>query len=314
MPLPPGNTFGVLDVGADLTAGAGSARGVEWIVGASGLRAFGHHRRGSRDAGGGCGENFFRLITTVFRFEAGGSLLVGCPIVRYAAPGGIRPDNDHFRHGGHGRAKTVQNDMNISVLIADDHNLLAEALALHLCAQGDFVTETVGTLEAALERIVARGGYDVVLLDLMMPGMNGLDGLERVIAANDGRPVVLLSGNLAPATVTEAMRRGAASCLPKTTAPQSLVNVVRFVASGETFLPAMLPDSEAELAADEAGLTPRERRVLRELCSGLTNKEIGRLLSLSEVTIKMHVRSIFSKLGAKNRTHAAMIANERGLN
>lgn len=207
---------------------------------------------------------------------------------------------------------TEQTDETISVLIADDHNLLAEVLALHLVAQGGFVTATADTLETALGMIAARGGYDVVLLDLVMPGMNGLDGLDRVIAANDGRPAILLSGNLVPATVAEAMRRGAASCLPKTTAPQSLVNALRFVAAGEIFLPAGQPTEDGR-AADGTGLTPRERRVLRELCTGLTNKEIGRLLSLSEVTIKMHVRSIFSKLGAKNRTHAAMIANERQL-
>lgn len=204
-------------------------------------------------------------------------------------------------------------DRTLSVLIADDHQLLAEVLALHLGSQGGFSTETAGSLPDALELIAARGGFDVVLLDLMMPGMNGLDGLDRAIAANAGRPVILLSGNLAPATVTDAMQRGAASCLPKTTPPRSLINAVRFVASGETFLPMPLLQPDEEKAPGGAALTPREFRILRQLCAGMTNKEIGRELSLSEVTIKMHVRSIFTKLGAKNRTHAAMIANERQL-
>lgn len=202
---------------------------------------------------------------------------------------------------------------NLSVMIVDDHQLVGEILAKHLNHDGGFVAETTDSLQSALDIVAQRGSFDVILLDLGMPGMNGLEGLSRFITANAGKPVAILSGNLPPATVAEAMRLGAASCIPKTLSARALINAVRFVATGETFVLAALTSQGADTApaSDQFQLSRKERQVLKELCLGQANKEIARKLSLSEVTIKMHLRSICTKLGAKNRTQAVIIATEK---
>jgi two-component system, NarL family, nitrate/nitrite response regulator NarL len=196
----------------------------------------------------------------------------------------------------------------LRVLIVDDHQLVAEVLATHLQVLGEISADVARTLAMAQEMIEAQGGYDVVLLDLWMPGAEGLKGLETMIAANRGKPVALLSGNLPASTVKEAMRLGAASCIPKTLPAKSLINALRFIATGETFLPISTSEVTGEGERLQRVLSERERQVLEGLRLGQTNKEIGRSLSLSEVTIKMHVRAICSKLGVKNRTQAALIA------
>jgi len=200
------------------------------------------------------------------------------------------------------------NTAELSVLIVDDHQLVAEVLATHLNVLGGILADVARSLPAALEMIEKRGGYDVVLLDLWMPGVDGLGGLATIIAANGGKPVALMSGNLPPATVKEAMRLGAASCIPKTLPAKSLINALRFIATGETFLPMQGTYEAPQEGLLDRVLSDRERQVLEGLRQGRTNKEIGRELALSEVTIKMHVRSICSKLDAKNRTQAALIA------
>lgn len=197
---------------------------------------------------------------------------------------------------------------NLRVLIVDDHQLVAEVLATHLKVLGEIEADVARTLATAKEMIEARGGYDVVLLDLWMPDAEGLKGLGMMIAANQGKPVALLSGNLPAATVKEAMRLGASSCIPKTLPAKTLVNALRFIAMGETFLPISTAEEEVPLDRLQRLLSERERQVLEGLRLGQMNKEIGRNLNLSEVTIKMHVRSICSKLDVKNRTQAALIA------
>lgn len=196
----------------------------------------------------------------------------------------------------------------LRVLIVDDHQLVAEVLATHLKVLGRITADVACTLGMAKEMIEATGGYDVVLLDLWMPGAEGLKGLEMMLAANNGKPVALVSGNLPAATVREAMRLGAASCIPKTLPAKSLINALRFIATGESFLPISTAEVPAEEDRLKRVLSERERSVLEGLRLGHTNKEIGRNLNLSEVTIKMHVRAICGKLDAKNRTQAALIA------
>ena len=198
----------------------------------------------------------------------------------------------------------------LTVLLADDHQLVAEVLAAHLRSQGTFEAEVASSLTEALTMVDARGGYDVVLLDLCMPGMDGLNGLTRMIEANHNRPVALLSGNLPSSTVKQAMKLGASSCIPKTLPARSLVNAINFVAAGEIFLSAKILDSEVESDDPLGKLTAKERLVMDGLAVGLMNKEIGRKLSLSEATIKMYVRSICGKLGVKNRTQAALLATQ----
>lgn len=201
------------------------------------------------------------------------------------------------------------------VLIADDHDLVTQTLAAFLTSAGDFEVATASDLPQSLDRIAADGPFDLVLLDYTMPGMDGLDGLGRAIAANGGKPVAVMSGTATRAVAQAALDAGAIGFLPKTTAATTLVNAVRFMASGETFVPISFMT-----AADPADghplaerLSSREKEVLSGLCRGMANKEIARELELQEVTVKLHVKTLCRKLEAKNRTHAAMIAKEAGL-
>lgn len=201
------------------------------------------------------------------------------------------------------------------LLLADDHDLVLETITAFLTVHGEFEVETCGSLDAALEMIGNRPKYDLVLLDYSMPGMNGLDGLSRAIKASFGNPVALMSGTANKAVAQDAIDAGAIGFLPKTMAAKSLINAIRFMAMGETYVP--LDFLNAEELEDETPLakllSERELQVLKCLCRGLANKEIARELDLQEVTIKLHVKTLSRKLNAKNRTHAAMIGKEAGV-
>lgn len=204
--------------------------------------------------------------------------------------------------------------MTLRILIADDHDMVRETIAMFLDADGATVTEAASDLASALGKIRDEGPYDLVLLDYTMPGMSGLDGLQSAIAENGGKPVGLISGTATRLVAEQAMDMGAIGFLPKTLPAKSLVNAVRFMAAGETYVPVTFmsgKDDPVETAFEKA-LSDRERQVLRGLMAAKSNKEIARDLDLQEVTIKLHVKTLCRKLDAKNRTDAAMIARDAG--
>lgn len=203
-------------------------------------------------------------------------------------------------------------DTEVDLLIADDHQLVRDLVASHLRAQGGFSVTTADSFAAAQQAIATQGGFDIVLLDFAMPGMKGVQGVADLVAANQGKPVVLFSGLARRETVMEALARGASGYIPKSTSAKSLPNAIRLVLSGEVYLPASFQSAPPPGAGD-SGLSPRELEVLRAVRGGLMNKEIANRMGLSEVTIKMHVRSICTKLNARNRTQAAIMAESLGL-
>ncbi len=200
------------------------------------------------------------------------------------------------------------------ILIADDHDLLRDTLVLFLKGTGDIDTETAATLEEACERIEGAE-FDLVLLDLNMPGMNGLDGLRRVLSMRNAPRVALISGEATKQIAEEALRCGAAGFVPKTLPAKSLVNAVRFMTMGETYAPIdfMTAPSQAQKHPLAEKLTERELQVLKGLTEGKPNKAIARDLDLSEPTVKLHIKTLYRKLEAANRTQAALIAREAGL-
>ena len=203
----------------------------------------------------------------------------------------------------------------MKILIADDHDLVRDTLAAFLKAEGGFETVLACDLHEAVAHIEADGPYDLVLLDYGMPGMDGLSGLTTTLQISGGKPVALMSGIAKRATAEEALEAGAIGFLPKTMGAGSLVNAIRFMAMGERYVPVEFMQAKEDEVVNPLAdkLSDRELEVLDGLCRGLANKEIARELDLAEVTIKLHVKNLCRKLDARNRTHAAMIAKEAGM-
>jgi len=199
------------------------------------------------------------------------------------------------------------------ILIADDHSMVRETMSAYLETDGDLQVSLASSLQEALEIGVNEGPFDLLLLDYNMPGMMGLSGLDKALAAGVAKGVAILSGNAPEGIAQDAIDQGAIGYLPKTMTAQSLVHAVRFMAAGETFVPVSHMSGQDAANPVRQILSRREAEVLNGLCRGLSNKEIARELDLQEVTIKLHVRTLCRKLEAKNRTHAAMIAKEAGL-
>lgn len=197
------------------------------------------------------------------------------------------------------------------ILIADDHDLVRETIGAFLQKEGIEDVQSVGNLDEALEIVSSSGSFDLVLLDYNMPGMDGLKGLDKMIKANDGNPVGILSGTASRDVADATIKQGGAGFVPKTLGSRSMVMAVKFMAAGEVFLPANFMQQTEE--APKAGLTVREREVLRGICSGLSNKEIARDCDLQEVTVKLHVKTLCKKLNARNRTQAAMYGRDQNL-
>lgn len=197
------------------------------------------------------------------------------------------------------------------ILIADDHILISEAIAHLLQRSGEFEVLTASSLEGTLKYLDEKGPVDIVMLELKMPDMNGIESIREVVKANEPGGVVLFTGNSNAYIVQSAIKAGALGLIPKTLPLRSLLSAIGLVESRHIFLPAQLNrgDKSAGLG-EQAQLSDQELFVLRRVAEGLTNKEIARELVTNEMSVKMHMRMICKKLGANNRTHAAMIARE----
>jgi len=202
------------------------------------------------------------------------------------------------------------------ILIADDHDLLRETLSMFLASEGSIDTALASTLDEALDFIHSEEKFDLIMLDYNMPGMAGLNGLKRAMEASGGSPVALMSGIASRSVAEEALAFGAAGFVPKTLAAKTLVNAVRFMAMGEKYAPIDFMTADDPTVAPNPlaqKLSRRELQVLEGLSKGKSNKEIARDLDLQEPTIKLHVKTLYRKIGAANRTQAALIAKEEGL-
>ncbi len=203
----------------------------------------------------------------------------------------------------------------MKVLLADDHELVRDTLAMFLDVEAGIATEVAGTLEEAQQKLRDDGPFDLVILDFNMPGMNGLEGLRAAIASCAAQRFALISGEASRSVVEQALAMGAAGFIPKSLPAKSLVNAVKFMAMGERYAPIEFMtagDAEPTNVLSEQ-LTKRELQVLRGLTEGKTNKQIARDLDVQEPTVKLHIRNTYRKIGAPNRTVAALLAREAGL-
>jgi len=204
-----------------------------------------------------------------------------------------------------------------SVVIADDHPMVRDALArvvgqLYADAQvleaGDF---------AAVLAHLGDAVPDLVLIDLNMPGMDGLHGLRRLREAFPALAIVVASGQDDPATIRAALEIGANGFIPKIDPPDLLLQALRVVRAGGVYIPARSNGDVRGImtgpSPNASGLTPRQLDVLRLLLKGEPNKLIARQLGLTEGTVKIHIAAILRALQARNRTEAVIRARELGL-
>jgi DNA-binding NarL/FixJ family response regulator len=213
--------------------------------------------------------------------------------------------------------------MVMKILLVDDHPLLRAGMRFLLRSLDDGLEmDEAGNCTQALELVAGRS-YDLVLLDLNMPGLNGLDALAALRAAAPGMPLVVLSGEIDPGVVRAAIEGGAMGFIPKSSTPEVLTQALRLVLAHGVYLPPLV--LEAAYAAPSSssltrtastvlpGLTPRQMEVLRCVIKGQPNKVIARELELSEGTVKVHLSGVFQALGAHSRTEAVYAAAKLGL-
>ncbi|WP_372394593.1 response regulator transcription factor [Azospirillum sp. HJ39] len=205
------------------------------------------------------------------------------------------------------------------ILIADDHPMVRDALrsaVLYSCQATDVME--ADRLDTVMQALEERGDLDLVLLDVNMPGMNGLGGLRALRQRFPATPVVVVSAHEERRWVREAMESGAAGFIPKSTPRDAIAAALRQVLNGELYVPPQTGDEgagavedaeTAEIARRIATLTAQQLRVLELLGTGKLNKEIAFDLSITETTVKAHVSAILQKLKVYSRTQAVVIAN-----
>jgi DNA-binding NarL/FixJ family response regulator len=201
----------------------------------------------------------------------------------------------------------------LRVILADDHPVVREGLRAMLEAEPDL--EVVGEAASGAEAVelAARLRPDVVLMDLRMPGTDGVAATGRIVAAGDARVLVVTTYDT-DADILRAVEAGATGYLLKDTPRGQLTDAVRAAARGETVLAPPVARklvSRFRPAADPP--TPRELEVLAEVARGLSNVDIGRTLHISEATVKTHLVRVFEKLGVSDRTAAVTTALSQGL-
>lgn len=217
------------------------------------------------------------------------------------------------------RANLTTDGRQIRALVVDDHPLFCDALTLTLQSIADFEEiRTAGTLEKALNIVTQDANPDLVILDLNLPDVSGLDGLVRLRNAAPRAAILIASSMADNRMISHALRAGADGFVPKHSQRSVFRRAFECVARGEAFVPdgfidphAPGTDSAPEDALTRLGtLTNQQARILSLICEGKLNKQIAFDLSIAETTVKAHVTAIMRKLGVHSRTQAVLIAQE----
>ena len=204
----------------------------------------------------------------------------------------------------------------IRVLIVDDHPVVREGLVAALEDEADFrVAGAVGSAEEALN-VAAAAKPDVVLLDLELPGLSGIEAIPRLAAVLPGAGIIILTAYDTDERVLGAVRAGARGYVLKGASVEEIARAIRAVHGGGSYLASPVTAKILGQIRSPRGattLSARERAVLREVAAGRSTKQIARALGITERTVKFHVSSIMNKLGADNRAQAVAEAARRGL-
>lgn len=202
------------------------------------------------------------------------------------------------------------------MLIADDHPLVRDALARVLARLAPTVDVAEVADGPALFDRLAGEPFDLALVDLQMPGMNGLDGVRQLTRCHAGLPVIVVTGSDQPGLARAALEAGATGFVPKSGPAEELLQACRVVGAGGVYVPAhallaLHPVDQPVMPPVE--LTPRQAQVLALLMQGEPNKLIARQLGLTEGTVKLHIAALLRALRARNRTEATVRARQLGL-
>lgn len=207
------------------------------------------------------------------------------------------------------------------ILLADDHDLLRDTLEVFLQRLDPEVQVVhARSFPEALERAAQADKLDLILLDVRMPGMNGLAGLESMQRRYPAVPVVVMSGDVSRELVFDALGAGAAGFIPKAMGGKAMLNALQLVLSGQRYVPDIVLSSDRPWLEATHGssdsplgrLSRRERDVMLLLTKGCSNKEIAKELRIEAVTVALHLSSIYRKLGVSNRTQAVKLAMQHG--
>ena len=200
----------------------------------------------------------------------------------------------------------------IRILAVDDHPLVRDGIAGLVGIQTDMilVAQAANGRDAIQQFRTHRP--DVTLMDVQMPEVNGIDAIAKIREEFPDARIIVLTTYTGDAQATRAFKAGASGYLLKNMLRKELIDTIRTIHSGKKKIPPELAVEMAQHHSDDA-LTEREIQVLREVAAGNANKMVAQLLRVSEETVKAHMRSILSKLGANDRTHAVTIAVKRGI-
>lgn len=202
--------------------------------------------------------------------------------------------------------------MTARLLLVDDHTLFRTGL--RLIVQDHPRVGTIAEAGSIAEACALQlAETDLVLLDIQLPGMNGLDGLRPLRQACPRARIVLVSASVAPDAVHEARARGADGFLPKSASAEDILLAITCALDGQPCFPTVTGHTAAVRAPDAPALTARQLEVLSLLCTGKPNKVIARDLGLSENTVRVHVAAIFAQLGVNSRSAALLAAQRLGL-
>lgn len=212
------------------------------------------------------------------------------------------------------------------VLLIDDHALVRKGIEELLQSRGVQVVASVSSGEEGLRR-ARELAFDIVLLDIQMKGMNGIETLRQLRAGGDLRPVIMLTMSREDADLAAALRAGAQGYLLKDIEPEELVPALEAVLGGNNVVAEEMVGTLAQIVRGDAvestdtqppptpfaRLTPRELEILERIAEGLSNKMIAQVLTISDGTVKLHVKAILRKLGMRSRVEAAVAAVTHGL-
>jgi DNA-binding NarL/FixJ family response regulator len=212
----------------------------------------------------------------------------------------------------------------LKLLIVDDHGLVREGLKAIL-GQSELQAQCLEAWDemSIWQCLQQHPDVNLVLLDIQLPGLSGMELLKRIVKEHPAMPIIMLSADHDSDTVSQALQLGASGFMPKNSLNQVLISAIRLVMAGGVYIPpeallksapksAPLSTNKAALQLESLGLTNRQLDVLRLLLKGLPNKRISRQIDLAEATVKIHIRGILRTLGVTNRTEALVKLTEMG--